>query len=111
MDDLPQTVKGAVFVAKAISVEYLWIDALCVLQDSPEDKAQEIARMAQIYHQSLVTIVAASSEDMTHGFLQPRLERSPFLRLEYDLPLAREKEPIIPFRVAQGTFGSVFSGC
>lgn len=99
--------KDAISVAKAIPVDYLWIDALCILQDSAEDKAQEVGRMAQIYQQSILTIAAASSRDMTDGFLQMRRER-PY-------PKEHHCEPgrvlTLPFRIAKGRFATVFLQC
>jgi hypothetical protein len=104
-------VKDAISVAKAVPVDYLWIDAVCILQDSPEDKAKEVARMAQIYHHSVLTIVAANSEDMTHGFLQMRPD--PFSTWsEICARTCRTGRVLtLPFRFAQEKLGTVFLQC
>jgi len=75
LDALPQTLRDAIAVTKSISVPYLWVDALCILQDSDDDKSHEISMMERVYRDSLVTIVAANSEGVTNGFLQPRKTR------------------------------------
>jgi hypothetical protein len=65
LEVLPQTLRDAIAVTKSISVPYLWVDALCILQDSEEDKSFEISMMEQVYRGSLVTIVAANSEGVS----------------------------------------------
>ena len=34
---LPQTIKDAIRVTRELSLEYLWVDALCIIQDNPQD--------------------------------------------------------------------------
>ncbi|KAJ8508759.1 hypothetical protein ONZ45_g9000 [Pleurotus djamor] len=72
LSSLPQTIKDAILVTRKLGLPYLWIDALCILQDSAEDKSREIGRMAQIYRDSYVAIAAASSTAVADGFLQDR---------------------------------------
>jgi len=38
---LPQTLKDAISVTRSLGFRYIWIDALCIIQDSDEDKAAE----------------------------------------------------------------------
>src|SRR3954471_17621094 len=38
---LPKTFRDAILVAKGIGAEYLWIDALCIVQDSTGDWERE----------------------------------------------------------------------
>ncbi|EJT81597.1 hypothetical protein GGTG_01575 [Gaeumannomyces tritici R3-111a-1] len=45
---LPQTIKDAIVLTDALAIDYLWIDALCILQDGDSDKGVQIAAMAQI---------------------------------------------------------------
>lgn len=33
-DDLPKTYQDTIFVARKLEVRYVWIDSLCILQDS-----------------------------------------------------------------------------
>ncbi|KAJ7121176.1 hypothetical protein C8R44DRAFT_981972 [Mycena epipterygia] len=40
---LPQTIREAIFCTSKIGLRYLWVDALCILQDSKADKQVEIA--------------------------------------------------------------------
>jgi hypothetical protein len=67
---LPNTLKDAVHVTRAIGLRYLWIDALCIVQDSTNDKATEIGLMNQYYKNAFCVIAATMSEDVMEGFLK-----------------------------------------
>jgi hypothetical protein len=69
---LPQTIKDAIEVCRSLGLTYLWVDALCIIQDDPEDQASEVTKMASIYRGATITISAASAEDSTQGFLGDR---------------------------------------
>ncbi|PCD28546.1 unnamed protein product [Fusarium graminearum] len=69
---LPLTFQQAIAVTRSLSIPYLWIDALCIIQDSEKDKNREISSMKDIYASSTLTIVAASAEEVSEGFLQDR---------------------------------------
>lgn len=69
---LPQTIKDAIQVTMDLGLRYLWIDALCIIQDSDQDKAEQISRMADIYEQAYVTISAARATAVPEGFLHSR---------------------------------------
>ncbi|PLB42132.1 HET domain-containing protein [Aspergillus candidus] len=74
-ETLPPTIRDALATARTLSIPYLWVDALCIIQDSEEDKAKETARMKEVYASSVLTIVAASAENVSAGFLYPRVHR------------------------------------
>lgn len=77
LSTLSKTIQDAIEVTISLGVPYLWIDAMCILQDCPRDKALEISRMASIYQSSHITIVAASARNADEGFLLPRKAPSP----------------------------------
>jgi hypothetical protein len=64
--ELPHVFQDAIRVARNLRIRYLWIDALCILQDwfkPPEDQVnwiRESARMANIFGGALITICAAN---------------------------------------------------
>ncbi|KAF2971528.1 hypothetical protein GQX73_g2055 [Xylaria multiplex] len=66
---LPKTLADAAWFTHQLGLEYLWIDALCILQDDADDKGREIPRMGQYYGDSTVTICAASADTCFKGFL------------------------------------------
>jgi hypothetical protein len=69
---LLKTFRDAIFVARALGVRYLWVDSLCIIQDSVEDWTRESANMRDVYRNSFLTIVVAGSPSDAHGFLGPR---------------------------------------
>jgi Heterokaryon incompatibility protein (HET) len=72
LSQMPATFKDAVMVTKRLGLRYLWIDSLCIIQDSKADWAQEAAHMASIYANSYLTISALSSGDSNGGLFRQR---------------------------------------
>lgn len=66
---LLKTIQDAISVTRKLNLRYLWVDALCILQDDDEEKARECSKMDHIYQQAYVTIAAANAEDSHDGFL------------------------------------------
>lgn len=64
---LPKTFQDAVTVTRAVGLQYLWIDSLCILQDDEEDWLQESARMGSLYEKARLTIAASGAKDPTEG--------------------------------------------
>jgi hypothetical protein len=71
--DLPKTFSDAVSVARSLNVRYLWIDSLCIAQDSKEDWERNAAAMWEIYTNSYVTIAATASRDSSQGLFRTRI--------------------------------------
>ncbi|EUC43648.1 hypothetical protein COCMIDRAFT_100330 [Bipolaris oryzae ATCC 44560] len=69
IEQLPKTIQDAVTVTRRVGIEYIWVDALCIMQDSNEDKAQELPKMRSIYKYATVTVVASVAKSATEGFL------------------------------------------
>ncbi|KZL80920.1 heterokaryon incompatibility protein [Colletotrichum incanum] len=70
--DLPRTFQDLATVARFLSVRYVWIDALCIIQDSLLDWEREGATMRDVYANSTCTIAAAASEDPHGGLFRSR---------------------------------------
>ena len=66
---LPQTIQDAIIVTRKLGLRYLWVDALCIIQDSASDRAAEITKMDRIYQNAQLTISAASAKTCQDGFL------------------------------------------
>ncbi|PMD47876.1 HET-domain-containing protein [Hyaloscypha variabilis F] len=79
MSALPPTIKDAVTICRRLGYQYLWVDALCIIQDSPdsEDWIEQSARMDQIYGNAALTIAAASGTSVWDGILNPTTEVPP----------------------------------
>ena len=76
INELPQTYKDAISVAKFLGIPYLWIDSLCIRQDSKEDWEKEAAVMNKVYENAFCNIAATASRD-SHGGLF--YERDPIM--------------------------------
>ncbi|KAF9637816.1 putative het-domain-containing protein [Lasiodiplodia theobromae] len=75
MDDiaitkLPWMFLDAVKTARWLDLKYIWIDALCIIQDDEDDREHEMARMHNTFQNSYVTIVAARARSCREGFLK-----------------------------------------
>ncbi|RSL41210.1 hypothetical protein CEP54_015893 [Fusarium duplospermum] len=68
---LPKTFRDAVTLTRNLGLRYLWIDSLCIIQGSKEDWQIESSKMADIYHDSFLTIAAISSPDSRGGCFCP----------------------------------------
>ena len=73
---LSETVQDAITVTRGLGFHLLWIDALCILQDSDEDKEQQIPKMGDIYNNAAVTIYVATARGVHEGFLKRRVGSS-----------------------------------
>ena len=63
---LSNTFRDAVQTVRNLKFRYLWIDSLCIIQDSKDDWRQEAATMSRVYSNAIFTIGAshASSGDV-----------------------------------------------
>ena len=66
-EQLPATLKDAVLTCSRLSVQHIWIDAFCIVQNDPDDMAIEIARMPMIYQNSILTLAVARAASVKEG--------------------------------------------
>lgn len=74
-DSIPPAFQDAILVAYRFQVNYLWIDSLCILQDSHEDWEREAGKMADYYQNAYVTIAASFVSSPTQSFLAQKDSR------------------------------------
>ncbi|KAH7395047.1 heterokaryon incompatibility protein-domain-containing protein [Phaeosphaeria sp. MPI-PUGE-AT-0046c] len=55
--ELPGTVQDAIECAKELPYRYLWIDALCIVQDDPDHKNIQLRQMDRVYSCASITLV------------------------------------------------------
>lgn len=67
LSSIPPTCSDAVLIAWKLGYSYIWIDALCIVQDSHSDWAREAAKMGAIYRGSQLTIAISGSESAKLG--------------------------------------------
>ncbi|OAP61433.1 hypothetical protein AYL99_03636 [Fonsecaea erecta] len=69
---LSQNFRDAMVVTRRLGFRYLWIDALCIVQDSAADWVEQSPQMASIYGTAALVVSAASAATSDEGFLRPR---------------------------------------
>lgn len=74
VEKLSKTFQDAIKVTKALGYSYLWIDSLCIIQDSAEDWQKEAGLMSTVYGDAVVNIAASSAVDGSVGLF---FERDP----------------------------------
>lgn len=72
VSSLPRTIQDAVYVARQLHIQHLWVDSMCIIQDSKEHKMAEIGKMKDIYYNAHLTISASSAHSCDEGFLHVR---------------------------------------
>ncbi|SCO92101.1 uncharacterized protein FRV6_16229 [Fusarium oxysporum] len=70
--DLPKTFRDAIYATRKFGLQYLWIDSLCIIQDSNEDWDFESSLMTHVYGGCLLNFAAASSSDCMGGLFRDR---------------------------------------
>jgi len=82
---LPQTIHDALIATREIGLRYLWVDAMCIVQNDAADVSEQISQMQHIYRGSFVTIAVSEAETSREGFLKPReMNRSVRMRARLD---------------------------
>ncbi|KAK3346483.1 heterokaryon incompatibility protein-domain-containing protein [Lasiosphaeria hispida] len=66
---MPATHRDLVMLARRLAIRYVWIDALCIIQDDAVDWENEAASMFAVYRHVHLTVVAAAGDSCNSGFL------------------------------------------
>ncbi|KAK9790445.1 hypothetical protein SCARD494_08394 [Seiridium cardinale] len=69
---LPKTFQDGVKISQALGFRYVWIESLCILQDSRQDWEEAAATMASVYQNATLVLGASSARSDREGFLGPR---------------------------------------
>jgi hypothetical protein len=64
---LTKTFQHTIEIARSLSLRYLWIDSLCIIQGCPEDWQVESAMMYDVYRNSYCNIAATSASNGDQG--------------------------------------------
>jgi hypothetical protein len=79
----PPLTTETIAITRKLGLRYVWIDSLCIIQDSPSDWEQEAARMADVYKGSYITIAATSAISSHDGFLKRPARTQPLAKVPY----------------------------
>lgn len=101
LEALPKTFKDAVKLVQYLGIRYIWIDALCIIQDSEEDWRQESLLMNKVYRYSALNIAASDASDSNGGCF---FSRDPNIRPEIVL-INERYGALTPYYVVQARSG------
>lgn len=77
-DTLPPTFQDAIQAVRKLGLQYIWIDALCIIQE-PQDWAIEAGHMHSVYSGAFVSLAASDAQNVYRGFLRrPQLHNGGF---------------------------------
>ncbi|KAK5069388.1 hypothetical protein LTR51_008638 [Lithohypha guttulata] len=84
LHDLDATIRDAVFIARSLNLEYLWVDALCVFQDgTKEDWLIQSSKMQEVYEKSALALVAVDTSSVRDRILVTRHDQ--YISVSWDL--------------------------
>jgi hypothetical protein len=66
-DSLPNTFRDAIHFTRQLGLRFIWIDSLCIVQDSADDWRYEGGMMANIYEAALFTLAATKAPSAGSG--------------------------------------------
>ncbi|KAK3489621.1 heterokaryon incompatibility protein-domain-containing protein [Neurospora crassa] len=72
LGELPKTFRDAIDVTRRLNIPFIWIDSLCIIQNSYDDWIQESAKMKQVYQDSFLNLAAGASANSNGGLFRQR---------------------------------------
>ncbi|KAH6615180.1 heterokaryon incompatibility protein-domain-containing protein [Boeremia exigua] len=72
LEEFPKTFREAITICRQLMIPYLWIDSICIVQDSLEDWETQSSKMHSIYHDSTITLAALDATNSSEGLFLPK---------------------------------------
>ncbi|PQE04863.1 HET domain-containing protein [Rutstroemia sp. NJR-2017a BBW] len=69
---LPKTFIDSILLCKHLGVNYIWIDAMCIIQGDANDWNEQAPQMGDIYSNAIFTIAAATGDNSQSGLFVDR---------------------------------------
>jgi hypothetical protein len=95
--EIPRVIQQAIKLVRELSIfgekRYLWVDALCIIQDDSSFKHSQIAQMDVIYGQAVMTIAAVSSATARDHMLRHE-DRRDLAQLEHDVKFIEKSKKV-----------------
>lgn len=85
-DIVPKTIQDAIALTRQIQISYIWVDALCVLQDSKQDWQRESVKMKDIYKNARLVFSTDRAANTDTGFLASRRKGGHIVRIPTSHP-------------------------
>ncbi|KAF2100843.1 HET-domain-containing protein [Rhizodiscina lignyota] len=88
-----RTIMDAIDLTRQLGLRYIWVDALCIIQDDDIDKKTQLRSMGAIYGCASATVVAAAGESAESGLPGLRPGTRWFEQAEVPVLEAKEGKP------------------
>ncbi|PMD52806.1 HET-domain-containing protein [Hyaloscypha bicolor E] len=72
MDKLPQTIKDAFCLTRELGLDYIWVDAICIVQKDVSEWEEESQKMGHIYSNAKIVLAATRSGNVHEGMFTKR---------------------------------------
>ncbi|ORY16648.1 heterokaryon incompatibility protein-domain-containing protein, partial [Clohesyomyces aquaticus] len=82
-DTIPRVYQDAIKATRRIGLQYIWIDSLCIIQDSHSDWLTESKRMGTVYENARLTLAASHASDSSQGCFFTRSQPANSVKLPY----------------------------
>jgi hypothetical protein len=101
LSSLTSTFRDAICLTRRLGIPYLWIDALCIIQNDSKDWESESLKMDYVYQYATVTIGAEAASDGSEGLFESMRLRKPSSTLPHTLCHSNTKglQGMIYFRI------------
>jgi hypothetical protein len=87
---LRSTFRDAIEVTRGLGFQYLWIDSLCIIQNSQEDWQKESVTMHLVYRNAICTLAASEAETLEESLLDAK---KPTVKSSFTHPLDLLESP------------------
>jgi len=95
---LPKTFLDAIHATHKLGIPFLWIDGLCIVQDTSGELAHQISIMDSIYQNAVLTIAAQGAPSAHHGLFVRRDARH---TRPLQLPADDDTSSLVTIKVAK----------
>jgi hypothetical protein len=82
-DTLPKAYQDAISVTHRLGLEYIWVDSLCIIQDSEIDCLYELSRKGTVFQSARLTIAASHATNTSESCFFPRPELPLSIELQH----------------------------
>lgn len=96
---LTKTFQDSISLTRGLGIRYLWIDSLCIIQDSTSDWKAESKDMVNVYSKAFLTLAATSAADSSQGLFRPR----------YNINVEKNKEDVCEHKITESPGPQKFS--
>ena len=97
---LPRTIRDTMSLASLLGEDFLWVDALCIVQDDIDELMEQTSHMDMVYSRAILTIIAGAGEDAEVGLpgLEPGTRSSipPPIRVNDKLSMVQSASGMAP---------------